>query len=94
MANIQLTALTVGAKALVDGEYVWKVPTGEASGVLDKLVTVINDNISIQYDNGRIKDDKYADVYLGSMQTVITQSILYILEVEKIKLGVMPSTLR
>lgn len=80
MTNIQLTDLTVGTKELVNGEYVWNVASGLTPGVLDKLIAVVNDNIGIQYDNGRIKDDKYADVYLGSMQTVIAQSMQYMLQ--------------
>lgn len=33
-------------------------------------MTVVNSNIAVQYDNGRIKDADYAQVYLGSMQGI------------------------
>jgi hypothetical protein len=78
--NITIEDISVGHKALVDNQYAWTLDAGQTPGILDKLIQVINDATSIQYDNGRIDDNKYADVYLGSLQTVITQSIQYALQ--------------
>lgn len=63
-----------------DSQYEW---TG--TGIFDKLIIAVNGNIKVQYDNGKIKDDKYADVYLGSMQSVIQSAMNYILQKEKIE---------
>ena len=62
-----------------DNEYQW---TG--TGIFDKLIEVVNNNIKVQYDNGRIKEDAYAEVYLGSIQTVIAQSMQFLLNKDKI----------
>lgn len=81
MADILITDLTNGKiTSGTDGQYEWS-----GSGVFDKLIIAVNQNIKIQYDNGRIKDDKYADVYLGSMQSVIEQSVKFLLEEKKIE---------
>lgn len=64
----------------IDSQYEW---TG--TGIFDKLIIAVNGNIKVQYDNGKIKDDKYADVYLGSMQSVIQSAMNYILQKEKIE---------
>lgn len=47
------------------------------TGVFDKLVAAINDNIDLQYQKGRIKGADYANVYLGTMQSVLQSSIQY-----------------
>lgn len=78
--DINIDSLSVGEKQLVNKEFQWVVPSGSTPGILDRLLTVVNENIAIQFDNGRIPAEKYADVYLASMQTVIAQSIQYTLQ--------------
>ena len=50
------------------------------TGVFDKLMDSVNDNINSQYTNGRITTSDYANVYLGSLQAVLQQSIQFVLQ--------------
>ncbi len=50
------------------------------TGIFDVLMVAVNKNIEVQFNKGRIKGDKYADVYLGSMQAVLAQSVQYVLQ--------------
>lgn len=56
----------------------------EGTGVFDKLIDAVNSNINLQYSQGRIKGAEYANVYLGSMQSVLSQSLEYLLKHELI----------
>ena len=85
MTDLVLTDLSIGTKELVNGEYTWAVANGATPGILDRLLTIVNDNIGIQYDNGRIKDDKYADVYLASLQSAIAQGMGYFVQEKQVE---------
>ena len=50
------------------------------TGVFDKLMLSVNDNINDQYINNRISGSDYATVYLGSIQAVLAQSIQFVLQ--------------
>jgi hypothetical protein len=63
--DILLTSLTEG--------------TLTGSGVFDKLMAAVNVHIEDQFSKSRIKDSEYATVYLGAMQTVITESMQFVL---------------
>lgn len=63
---------------LTNGSTVNEEWTG--SGVFDVLIAAVNENIKIQYDQGRITGTDYANVYLASMQAVIAQSMQFLLE--------------
>ena len=69
MAIIDITDVTAGA--VVNGKW-----TG--TGVFDVLMEAVNSNIDNQYQSGRIKGTDYANVYLGSIQAVLQQSVDYI----------------
>ncbi len=58
----------------VDGEPEWV-----GTGVLDVIMRAINGNIKVQYDNGRIRDDAYAEVYLAALQAGVNSSIQFLL---------------
>jgi len=58
-----------------DNEYEWS-----GTGVFDELMDAVNKNVKIQYDEGRIVDSDYANVYLGSIQSVISNSIQFLLQ--------------
>jgi hypothetical protein len=58
-----------------DGQYVW-----EGTGIFDRLISAVNSNIKIEFDNGRITGTDYANVYLGSMQSVIAQATNFVLQ--------------
>jgi hypothetical protein len=51
-----------------------------ATGVFDKLMASVNSNIQLQYEEGRITNNDYANVYLGSLQAVLQQSIQFVLQ--------------
>ena len=76
---VNLTELTNGSTVVkkVDGlnTYTW-----EGTAVFDVLVHVVNENLKIQYDAGRIKATDYAQAYIGGLQTCITESMKYIMQ--------------
>lgn len=72
--NIEdLTNGTIGVDA--DGADVWL-----GTGVFDRIMGAVNGNIKVQYDNGRIKDADYAQVYLGGLQASINSAIQFLLQ--------------
>ena len=80
MSGTILDGFSTGEVVLDGDEYKWQVAVANIPGVFDQLIDVVNKNISIQFDNGRIKDDKYADVYIAGLNTAVSQSLSYILE--------------
>jgi hypothetical protein len=66
---------------LVNGSLINNVWTG--TGVFDTLVSAVNENIKGEYQQGRLNGTDYATVYLGSMQSVISESIRFLLEKDK-----------
>lgn len=89
-ADIVLTDLTNGS--VVSEEWV-------GTGVFDVLMHAVNENIDLQYQQNRITGTEYAEVYLGSMQAVIAQSVQFLLQekvqeaqVDKIADGILTST--
>ena len=94
MSDTMLDGFSTGEIVLDDNEYKWQVPISSTPGIFDQLIDVVNKNIGIQFDNGRIKDDKYADVYIAGLNTAVSQSLSYILEKEKINLSKLPSMLK
>jgi hypothetical protein len=71
MADIVITDLTDGS---LDINNDWA-----GTGVFDKLIEAVNKNIEGQYNKGRISGSDYANVYLGSMQSVLAQSMEFLL---------------
>lgn len=69
MADIPASDITSG---YVDG-----------NGVFDLLMTAMGSHLQREYEEGRIKGSDYATVYLGSMQTVLQQAILFLLGRQK-----------
>lgn len=70
--DIKITDLTNGS---LDANNEW---TG--TGILDKLLMVVNKNIDAQFLLGRIKGTDYANVLLGSIQSVLQQSVQFTLQ--------------
>ena len=54
-------------------------PEWEGTGIFDELMKAINGNIKVQFDSGRIKGTEYADVYLGSLQTAMSEAMKFML---------------
>ena len=76
---VNISELTNGTTVVreVDGlnTYTW-----QGSAVFDVLVHMVNENLKIQYDEGRIKATDYAQAYIGGLQTCLTESMKYILQ--------------
>ena len=70
------TLSTPNVSELTDGALTNNVWQGV--GVFDKLMFAVNENIRGEYNQGRLQGSDYATVYLGSMQTVIAQSIQFL----------------
>jgi hypothetical protein len=92
MNHIKLDDLTVGKiKEITDpqntSEHIlsWEVDSTATPGIFDKLVNAMNSNIKIQYDEGRIRDNDYAGVYLGALQVVMSESVKFILSKEMLE---------
>lgn len=49
----------------------------EGTGIFDVLMNAVNKNITTQYEKSRINSNDFANVYLGSIQAVLQQSIEY-----------------
>lgn len=76
---INLAELTNGTTVVkeVDGLNTF---TWEGTAVFDVLVRIVNENLKIQYDEGRIKATDYAQAYIGGLQTCLTESMKYIMQ--------------
>ena len=76
---ISLAELTNGTTVVkeVDGLNTF---TWEGTAVFDVLVRIVNENLKIQYDAGRIKATDYAQAYIGGLQTCLTESMKYIMQ--------------
>ena len=76
---VNLAELTNGTTVVkeVNGlnTYTW-----EGTAVFDVLVRIVNENLKIQYDAGRIKATDYAQAYIGGLQTCVTESMKYIMQ--------------
>ena len=48
------------------------------TGYFDKFMAAINAQIDAQYTAGRIQGKDYATVYLGALQTALTQAVAYV----------------
>lgn len=78
--NIVLTDLTNGT---LGANNEWG-----GTGVFDVLMKAVNKNIEGQYNKNRITGPDYASVYLGAIQSVIAQSVQYLLQEQKIEADV------
>ena len=54
-------------------------PKWEGTGVFDIIMKAANENIKIQNQASRITGAEYAEVYLGTMQTAISESMKFLL---------------
>lgn len=68
MGDIALTDLT-NATTVLDG-----------TGVFDKLMMAVNIHILEQWEQGRLVGSDYAAVYVGAIQSTISESIRFLLE--------------
>ena len=55
-------------------------PKWEGTGIFDIIIKAANENIKIQNQTSRITGAEYAEVYLGTMQTAISEAIKFVLQ--------------
>ena len=60
----------------------YQVTNAEGDGIFDELMKAVNSQIETQYLNNRITGTDYANVYLSSLQSVLSQSIDFYLRSE------------
>lgn len=57
-----------------------KITNTAQTGIFDELMKAVDYHINEQYTSNRITGSDYANVYLGSMQAVLQQSMQYALQ--------------
>ena len=55
-------------------------PKWEGTGIFDIIIKAANENIKIQNQTSRITGAEYAEVYLGTMQTAISEAMKFLLQ--------------
>lgn len=81
--EIKFEDLSNGSLNRIDANNVTWIGTG----IFDRLMSAINGNIQAQYESGRITGSDFANVYLGSMQTTISESVKWLLNKDSIIKG-------
>ena len=59
-------------------------PKWDGTGVFDIIMKAANENIKIQNQTSRITGAEYAEVYLGTMQTAISEAMKFLLNKDQI----------
>ena len=70
MSDIQITDLTNTTESTF----------GSGTGIFDKLMQTVTLHVKQEYEDGRVSGSDYANVYLGSLQTVLQQSVQFLLQ--------------
>ena len=60
-------------------------PKWEGTGIFDIIIKAANENIKIQHKTSRITGAEYAEVYLGTMQSAISEAMKFLLAKETIE---------
>ena len=55
-------------------------PKWEGTGIFDIIIKAANENIKIQNQTSRITGAEYAEVYLGTMQSAISEAMKFLLQ--------------
>ena len=55
-------------------------PKWEGTGIFDVIIKAANENIKIQHKTSRITGAEYAEVYLGTMQSAISEAMKFVLQ--------------
>ena len=59
-------------------------PKWDGTGIFDIIMKAANENIKIQNQTSRITGAEYAEVYLGTMQSAISESMRFLLNKDQI----------
>ena len=57
-------------------------PKWEGTGVFDVIIKAANENIKIQHKTSRITGAEYAEVYIATMQSAISEAMKFLLAKE------------
>ncbi len=57
-------------------------PKWEGTGIFDIIIKAANENIKIQNQTSRITGAEYAEVYLGTMQSAISEAMKFVLQTD------------
>jgi hypothetical protein len=60
-----------------------EIDLAPGDGVFDKLMQTVELRLTDQYNEGRITGSDFATVYLGALQTVLQQSITFLLDKDR-----------
>ena len=63
------------------------VPSWDGTGIFDSMIKAINGNIEVQFKTGRLTGAEYSDVYLGSLQVAISESMKFLMNKKMIEKG-------
>lgn len=74
-----MTTTTISITDLTSSEQ-----SGTGTGVFDILIKKVNAELESQFVKGYLKGGEYAQVYVGSLNTVMSQSIQFMLSKDKI----------
>lgn len=66
--SIDITAVTDGSNSVA------------GNGAFDEMMKAIVAHLTVEYDANRITSDQYPQVYLGAMQTALTQAVTFVLQ--------------
>lgn len=69
MADIQLSAVSTGETSITT-----------ATGAFDVFMQAMEAHILQEYNARRITGDQYPQIYLGAMQTALTQAVTFVLQ--------------
>jgi hypothetical protein len=69
---------------IVLGDITNTVEDGLDLGAFERLMTAVEARLDAQYAKSRIVGEQYATVYLGAIQTVLQQAVLFALQLPKV----------
>ena len=76
-ANYTVNTVTtsISVNAVTEGD-----TSVTGAGAFDEFMKAIVAHLTVEYEANRITSDKYPDVYLGAMQTALTQAVMFVLQ--------------
>ena len=80
MSNFQIN-ITDFSNGLIDNTNP-QDPKWEGTGIFDVIIKAANENIKIQHKTSRITGAEYAEVYIATMQSAISEAMKFLLAKE------------
>ena len=73
--TVNTVTTTIDVNAVTEGD-----TSVSGAGAFDEFMKAITAHLTVEYEANRITSDKYPDVYLGAMQTALTQAVMFVLQ--------------